>query len=244
MDQELQQLLCDIPEVVLLKPITGSTNDDVKALIAQGTKTALVCSEIQTQGRGQHDRTWQSPQGNIYLSTIINTQRPIDGRLSLEVALNLIHMPSLAHFKNLYIKWANDLYSPQGKWGGILIEPISPHQVVVGVGINLLPRAELQQLDQAATSLSQLGLLEVSKIELIAQVYQAIQQAGQWFEHGSQNLAQRFNHVAMYRNEHILFETNQTTVQGTFLGIQDDGAVIVQTTSGIKTYYQGRLRHA
>ena len=244
MDQELQHLLSNVPEVVLLKPITGSTNDDVKALIAQGTQTALVCSEIQTNGRGQHDRKWQSPHGNIYLSTIINTQRPIDGRLSLEVALNLIHMPSLSHFKNLYVKWANDLYSPQGKWGGILIEPISPYQVVVGVGINLLPRTELQQLDQAVTSLSQLGLLEASKTELIAQVYQAIQQAGQWFEHGSQNLAQRFNHVAMYKNESVLFETNQTTIQGTFLGIQDDGAVILQTPSGIQTHYQGRLRHA
>lgn len=244
MDQQLKQLLSDVPEVVLLKPSTGSTNDDVKALIAQGTHTALVCSEIQTKGRGQHHRTWQSPKGNIYFSTILNTQKPLDGRLSLEIALNLIHMPCLAHFKNLSIKWANDLYSSQGKWGGILLEPISPHQVVVGIGINILPRPELQQLDQAVTSLSQLGHLTASKIELIAQMYIAVQQAGQWFEHDCRNLAARFNHVAMYKNTNVQFETHEKTIEGLFLGIQNDGAVQIQTQNKIEVFYQGRLRHA
>jgi len=196
--RQLQQLLeqsnCT-PDIVLLKHSTTSTNDDVRALAQQGMHTALVCSEIQTQGRGQHQRQWVSPQGNIYLSTVIHTKTAIDGRLALEVALNLIHMPVLKDF-DLQIKWPNDLYSNQGKWGGILVEPISAHQAIVGVGINIITPPDLQNLDQAVTSLSELGLHNRSRIELIHDIYVAIQQAGAWFNHGCYNLAERFNRVA------------------------------------------------
>lgn len=242
--RELKQLLSHVqlnPEILLLKKITGSTNDDVKALAQQGIQSALICSEQQTQGRGQRANTWQSPQGNIYLSCIAQTQRPLDGRFALEVALNLIHMPCLNDF-SLSIKWPNDLYSLQGKWGGILVEPISAHQAIVGVGINLVHHASLQNLDQPTTALTQLGHLNVSRIEVIAQIYSAIQNAVQWFNHNSQNLAARFNHVALYKNEHICFESSQQQVTGLFLGIQDDGAVCIETNHQTTIYYEGRMR--
>ena len=238
--QYLEQAQC-IPDVILLKQSTTSTNDDIRTLAAQGISTALVCSETQTQGRGQRERQWVSPQGNIYFSTLLNTTTALDGRLALEVALNLIHMPALQDLQ-LYIKWPNDLYSLQGKWGGILVEPLSTHQAIVGVGINLKSLPELQQLDQKTTSLENLGLQNTTRLELIAQMYTAIQQAGQWFNHGSFNLAQRFNHVAMFKDQKIEFEHLQGTVTGTLLGIQNDGAVVIETEQGICPFYQGRLR--
>ncbi|TCB29009.1 biotin--[acetyl-CoA-carboxylase] ligase [Acinetobacter sp. ANC 4633] len=242
--RQLQQLLeqsnCT-PDIVLLKHSTTSTNDDVRALAQQGMHTALVCSEIQTQGRGQHQRQWLSPQGNIYLSTLINTETAIDGRLALEVALNLLHMPILKDF-NLQIKWPNDLYSHQGKWGGILVEPISAHQAIVGVGINIITPPDLQNLDQAVTSLSELGLHNRSRIELIHDIYVAIQQASTWFNHGCYNLAERFNHVAMFKGQSVSFEHQQGVAEGIFLGIQNDGGIVLDTAQGQTAYYQGRLR--
>ena len=56
--RHLRQLLTDaqqLPEILLLKHNTTSTNDDVREL-AQGANRILVCSEQQTQGRGQHQR--------------------------------------------------------------------------------------------------------------------------------------------------------------------------------------------
>ena len=96
--RELQQRLSDagqLPEVLLIKPITTSTNDDVRELATKGVQQVLVCSHVQTQGRGQRQRQWISPEGNIYLSTLLHTQKPIDGRLALEIALNILQMPSL-----------------------------------------------------------------------------------------------------------------------------------------------------
>ncbi|HAD69105.1 MAG TPA: biotin--[acetyl-CoA-carboxylase] ligase, partial [Acinetobacter radioresistens] len=72
---------------------------DVREIAQKGIKSALVCSARQTQGRGQHQRPWVSPEGNIYLSTLLQTGTAIDGRLALEIALNILQCPSLQPLK-------------------------------------------------------------------------------------------------------------------------------------------------
>ena len=242
--RQLQQLLNaknQFPEIVLLKTTTTSTNDDMREIAQKGISTGLVCSAQQTQGRGQHQRQWSSPEGNIYLSTLIQTKTALDGRLALEVALNILQMPSLQGL-SLQIKWPNDLYSAQGKWGGILVEPLSPHQAIVGVGINL-NTPPVENADQPITSLAMLGLAHTDRLTLIAELYTAIQQASEWFEHGSYNLAERFNHHAIWLNQQVEFEHAQGKLQGRFQGISNDGAVLIKTDH-VQAFYQGRLRLA
>ncbi len=242
--RQLQQLLNaknQFPEIVLLKTTTTSTNDDMREIAQKGISSGLVCSAQQTQGRGQHQRQWSSPEGNIYLSTLIQTKTALDGRLALEVALNILQMPSLQGL-SLQIKWPNDLYSAQGKWGGILVEPLSPHQAIVGVGINL-NTPPVENADQPITSLAMLGLAHTDRLTLIAELYTAIQQASQWFEHGSYNLAERFNHHAIWLNQQVEFEHAQGKLQGRFQGISNDGAVLIKTDQ-VQAFYQGRLRLA
>lgn len=242
--RHLRQLLSDaqqLPEVLLLKQTTTSTNDEVRALANSGVQGILVCSEMQTHGRGQHQRPWVSPAGNIYLSTLLETRIPLDGRLSLEIALNILQIPSLKSLTQLQVKWPNDLYSQQGKWGGILVEPIGSHQAIVGIGINLFP-VESAEIEQQATSLMQLGLQFPNRIQIISELYLAIQQAGQWFEHGSYNLAARFNHSAAFIDQEVEFEQAHQTVSGVFKGISDDGRINILINQNLEGFYQGRLR--
>ncbi len=239
----LQQMLSDahqLPEVLLLKPVTASTNDDVREIALKGVQQVLVTSVRQTQGRGQRQRQWVSPEGNIYLSTLLNTRTAIDGRLALEIALNILQMPSLQHL-DLQVKWPNDLYSAAGKWGGILIEPLNAHQAVVGVGLNVLPLPK-EGIDQAVTSLTELGLTRFDRIKLTAELYLAIQQAGEWFNHDSCNLAARFNHYAAFKDQAVEIEHLQGISQGIFLGIRNDGAIEIRNQNGIEHFFQGRLR--
>ena len=238
LQQRLQaKNLC--PEVVLCKSTTTSTNDDLREIAQKGIQSALVCSTQQTQGRGQHQRTWLSPEGNIYLSALIHSKTALDGRLALEVALNILHMPSLQDL-TLQVKWPNDLYSAQGKWGGILVEPLSAHHAIVGVGINLHTPA-LSTSDHAITSLYALGLTEIERFGFMAELYIAILQAAQWFEHGSCNLAKRFNHHAIWLNQQVEFEHAHGKIQGQFQGISNDGAACIQDHQA-QQFYQGRLR--
>lgn len=240
---ELQQLLMaagQLPEVLLLKPTTASTNDDVREIAQKGIQQVLVSSRVQTQGRGQRQRQWISPEGNIYLSTLLSTDIAIDGRLALEIALNILQIPSLQSL-NIQVKWPNDLYSPQGKWGGILVEPINQKQAIIGVGINLSP-IQNDEIDQAVTSLHELRLQDIQRVKLISEIYLAIQQAGQWFNYNSHNLAARFNHHAAFMQQSVEFTDQQGQHSGTFVGIQADGAINIDTPCGIQTFYQGQLR--
>lgn len=240
--RQLQQLLSaknQLPEVVLLKATTTSTNDDIREIAQKGITTGLVCSSQQTQGRGQHQRQWISPEGNIYLSTLVQTRTPLDGRLALEVALNILQIPQLQPL-SLQVKWPNDLYSTQGKWGGILVEPLSQHQAIVGVGINL-KTPPVTDSDQPITSLEDLGLEQMSRLELISELYVAIQNAARWFDRGCYNLAGRFNHHAAWLNQLVQFEHSQGLVYGRFVGISNEGAVIIETPEP-QQFYQGRLR--
>lgn len=229
------------PEIIICKSDTYSTNDDARQLYQQGYQSGMVVSLQQRQGRGQRQRPWVSTVGNIFFSALLPLERPLDGRFSLECGLGLIHCPSLQGLAQLQLKWANDLYSPLGKWGGILIEPINAKQVVVGVGINLVPIDQNVQT-QAVTSLSALGLSQLNRSQLLSEIYLAVQQASQWFNFDCQNLAQRFNQVAAFmQQEMCLSRENTADVYGTYLGIQDDGALLMQTEQQLIQCYAGRL---
>ena len=58
---------------LIFKEETGSTNDDVFALAAEGCPHGtLVVAARQTAGKGRRGRTWISPQeGNIYMSILL-----------------------------------------------------------------------------------------------------------------------------------------------------------------------------
>ena len=88
-----------------------------------------------------------------------------------------------------------------------------------------------------------LGLAHTDRLMLIAELYTAIQQASQWFEHGSYNLAERFNHHAIWLNQQVEFEHAQGKLHGRFQGISNDGAVLIKTDH-VQSFYQGRLRLA
>lgn len=251
--RQLQQQLSALghcPDVIVFRERTGSTNDDAKLLAAQGVNCALVASRQQSQGRGQHQRTWLSPMGNLYLSLLLPCTKPLDGRLALEVGLNMINLPSLQHLA-LQLKWPNDLYSPLGKWGGILIEPINPNQLVIGVGVNLFTPTdannELSATErQSITSLADLGYAQRDALALVAQLYHAILQAMQWFEHGSYRLAQRYNHHAAFLGQRVCFKhtegMQESALEGMFQGINADGAAVIMVKNEQFAFYKGRLK--
>lgn len=218
---------------------TTSTNAVAKTI---RQVCGLVISNQQTSGRGQAGRQWQSPEGNLYLSLLWTLQHPVSGRLALEVALSLLNMPLLKHQPGLQIKWPNDLYFNASKWGGILIEPVNDHQVVIGVGINLVPM-QSQVVDQPVTDLSQITGSAPDVLSLIVQTTLALTQACEQFEHGSIDLPTRFASAdALLQKTVNVHVAGQPDIQGLVCGIQADGALIIDTTQGVKIIYSGQVR--
>ena len=78
---------------LIFKEETGSTNDDVFALAAEGyPHGTLVVAARQTAGKGRRGRTWISPEdGNIYMSILLKPDlRPeITPMLTVVMALSV-----------------------------------------------------------------------------------------------------------------------------------------------------------
>ena len=134
---------------------TASTNDDVSALALQGAAEGLwLRAERQTAGRGRQGRVWQSPNGNLFASTLvwIRAGDPPAPTLALVAAVALAEVVEVFAGVQPTIKWPNDLLLGGAKLSGILLERAGD-AVVVGFGVNLAYYPT--EIDRAATSLAE-----------------------------------------------------------------------------------------
>jgi len=228
---------------------TASTNDDCKLWAARGATRALSISNHQSAGRGQSNRTWQSPVGNLYLSFLTSLPVALDGRLALEVGLALVNMPILQDtdlpVKSLSVKWPNDLYAAGAKWGGILIEPIQSHNMqhgaIIGVGINLQPMQELVA-DRRVTDLNTLLGKDLDHVTLAVAVVQALHQALNSFTQNCPQLPERFLQWDELANKAIqIVQPNQPIQHARACGIAEDGSLQISTVRGLERLYSGQV---
>ncbi|MBX3564665.1 MAG: biotin--[acetyl-CoA-carboxylase] ligase [Sphingomonas sp.] len=117
---------------------TGSTNADMAALARSGASEGLwLRAERQTQGKGRQGRAWASPEGNLYISTLVRVRHgePSPATLALVAAVALEETVALFGVQPM-LKWPNDLLVNGAKLSGILLERVDD-AVILGFGVNL-----------------------------------------------------------------------------------------------------------
>ncbi len=125
---------------------TASTNDDMKALAADGVAEGVwLRAERQTAGRGRMGRNWEGEAGNLFTSTLVRITPldPLAPTLALVVAV-AVHR-ALTDFVGegrLSIKWPNDIVVGDAKLCGVLMERAGD-AVVLGIGVNVATAPEL-----------------------------------------------------------------------------------------------------
>ncbi|BBC99960.1 BirA family transcriptional regulator, biotin operon repressor/biotin-[acetyl-CoA-carboxylase] ligase [Sphingobium sp. YG1] len=110
----------------------------------------------QTGGKGRMGRAWESPDGNLYCSTLVRLQPtdPLPHTLAL-VAANAVHaLVAPLCTGQARIKWPNDILVDGAKIAGILLERAGD-AIVVGIGINVTGHPV--GLDRPVTSLAAQG---------------------------------------------------------------------------------------
>ncbi len=136
-----------------------STSTRLLELLRQDATPRLLVAETQTQGRGRNGRVWFSAPGASLTFSLALPYAPVDwSGLSLAVGVALgeaLEPLPPGQAPRLQLKWPNDLWlcDAPGHWrklGGILIETVATgsgtRACVVGVGLNVLPRPDLQGL--------------------------------------------------------------------------------------------------
>lgn len=200
------------------------------ALAREGAAEGLwLRAGRQTGGRGRQGRDWQSPEGNLYASTLVRLGAgdPPAPTLALVAAVAL-HETVSAHApeRTALIKWPNDLLVDGAKLSGILLER-AEDAVVIGVGVNLAHHPE--SLDRPATSLAALTGVAPEPdafLEMLAERFE--RWLGRWRGEGLAPVRARWLAAA-----HPV-GTALATVQGEglFDGLDEDGALRLRLADG------------
>jgi BirA family biotin operon repressor/biotin-[acetyl-CoA-carboxylase] ligase len=242
----------------------GSTNDIAAALAehdaAEGT---VVIADAQTAGRGRRGRTWFSPPGSgLYVSIVLMPGRaavaPLRATALLTLTAGLALAEAVAAATGLApdIKWPNDLLVRRRKLAGILAEATATSRassadaaperlrVVLGFGINVRQSAYPPALTAHVTSLeSELGRV-VDRAALCAESLAA--------------LARRYDDLMAGRFDAILdewrrrapgsrgarvhWDTATGSANGITAGIDESGALLVQTGDTVERLVAGEVR--
>ena len=148
---------------VLRYDTVDSTNNVCKALAAQGLDNTAVIARAQTAGKGRLGRSFQSPEGGLYLS-VLWRNCPAEQLLTVTplAAVAVCRAVESLCDTDCGIKWCNDVVLAGRKLCGILTESQlrpdgSAEWLVVGIGVNVAQTAFPSDIADTATSLALCG---------------------------------------------------------------------------------------
>lgn len=164
----------------------GSTNEElaVRARAGSVADGAVLTTDDQTHGRGRRDRSWVAPaRTSIAVSVLVVPHEVPQHRWSwlplltgLGVATALTDVAGVT----AALKWPNDvLVEHEGAWrkvSGVLAQVVTTPQgpgVVVGIGLNVLQRADELPVPTAA-SLALVGATTTDRDTVLRAVLRAV----------------------------------------------------------------------
>lgn len=128
---------------VVCKECVTSTNTIIKGLVQSGLPDGFVlAAEKQTAGRGRLGRTFESPEGGLYLSMLLYPDCLPEETATLTPCTAVAVSRAVENICGIVpeIKWPNDLKINGKKLCGILTESSSfcgRRYVIIGLGINV-----------------------------------------------------------------------------------------------------------
>ncbi len=115
----------------------ASTMDEARLLIDKGEAAPFyLFSDRQSKGRGQYGKSWESYEGNLFLSVAVNSGAVREpALLSLTVGISVAEALAKEGLRPNLV-WPNDVMIDGAKTAGILIEKHGG-AFIAGVGLNL-----------------------------------------------------------------------------------------------------------
>ena len=128
---------------VVCKSCVTSTNTILKGLVPTGLPAGFVlAAEKQTSGRGRLGRSFESPEGGLYLSMLLYPKCRPEETATLTPCAAVAVSRAIEKVCSLApeIKWPNDLQINGKKLCGILTESSvygGRRYVIIGIGLNV-----------------------------------------------------------------------------------------------------------
>jgi BirA family biotin operon repressor/biotin-[acetyl-CoA-carboxylase] ligase len=221
----------------------GSTNDEAWRLAnSAAPHGTVVHADEQTSGRGRFTRRWFSPPGNLYLSIILRlgpaqarcTELGFVTALAVADAVDAL-LPRRIRAK---LKWPNDVLVNGGKIAGILIEQAND-VTVVGIGVNIL-HAPHDAPYHVATLAGNGGLATVDGArERLLHALDAWLNI--WQQEGFAPVRTAWLARAQPAGVPLSVMVGGQKINGTFAGLDTDGAMLLETSDGRQRIVSGEI---
>lgn len=245
--ESIQQHLNDLP--VHTCAVIDSTNQYMMAQLDRWQKGECLLAETQTAGRGRRGRQWHSPFGSQFIMSMY--WRLDDGPsaamgLSLAIGVAVIQALESVGYRDLSLKWPNDIYMARRKLAGILVEMSAAVggicHLVIGVGVNLnLPDAVIAQLDQPCAHLAEQPVV-VDRNQLSATIIRALRNALALFEkQGLTAFLMDWNRLDIFMQQPVQVLLGNQVIHGIYCGIDGQGNMLLQDLEGMHKFVGGEI---
>jgi len=214
---------------------------------------AAVLAEHQTGGRGRRGRGWVAPPGGAICLSLSWQFADMPADLSaLSLVTGIVVADALAEhgMRDLKLKWPNDLVTPRGKLGGILIEMRAeaggPVHVVIGIGINVMldeaARAAIAATGNTADDLASSGAPVPDRNAVAASLLSRLVPALADFpREGFTPWLARWGECDALQGREVRVENAGEECRGRASGIDSHGALLVETPTGVQRFVSGEV---
>ena len=218
-------------ELHFYKELPSTNRTAVEAARQGAGELYTVIAGRQTAGRGRMERSFFSPEGGTYFSTVLRPQFPLNayGQITPMAAV-AVHR-ALCHVTGVVteIKWINDLLLDGRKVCGILAESgtdlAGKPFVVLGIGINTADVDFPPELWHTATFIpceDRTALIGAILAELAP--YEQIIRGAEWHPY--------YQEYCAFLGETVLVTEGERRRVGTALDVLSDGALRVDFGNG------------
>lgn len=229
--------------------VIDSTNQYMMAQLERWQKGECLLAETQTAGRGRRGRQWHSPFGSQFIMSMywrLDEGPTAAMGLSLAIGVAVVQALESAGYRDLSLKWPNDIYMARRKLAGILVEMSAAVggicHLVIGVGVNLnLPDAVISQLDQPCAHLAEQPVV-VERNQLSATIIQRLRDALTLFERqGLSAFLTEWNRLDIFMQQPVKVLLGNQVIHGLYCGIDGQGNMLLQDHEGIHKFVGGEI---
>lgn len=231
--------------------VTDSTNRRAREEAERGAPHGSVFfAEEQTNGRGRLGRTWSAPRGaGVWMSVLLRPKLTPADIAQVTLLAGLATCIAIREVTGLpvAIKWPNDIVYEGKKLVGILTEMAAEEDrisaLVVGIGVNVNNASFPMELKEKATSLLLAGGRRVSRKELAARILLRLEEEYERFlQHAADRafLDRYAQHCATIGSV-VRVATGSEEFIGTAVGINETGALLVETGQGVRPVLSGEV---
>lgn len=247
-------------------PVLESTNSLAMELVSDLVphRPALVLTESQTAGRGRGAHQWFSAAGALTFSLVLNAMPiPASRRSLISIATGVAVSEALeqqavvfgqqetdvglkSRGRNFKVKWPNDILVDDRKLCGILTELNTDGgqaTVVIGVGVNVnnslasLP----EEVQTAATSLYDLWGQSLDLSGLLIKLINSISKSCDRLVTDHAAVIDELNQRNALKGRQVSVDVAGQLVNGMCEGIDQDGCLLLMTTSGLRRIVAGSI---